>query len=105
MDELKVIILSGSCCNPALAATDSKVESRIRQIAEEEGLKVMVNTIKISSVAFGGLGMGKENSDAVRSLISSKGMSVLPIVFINNKIAFYGGMPTADFIREKIREK
>jgi hypothetical protein len=105
METLNVVILSGSCCNPILAGVDSKVEKRVQEIAKDEGLEVVIKTITISSIAFGGLGMGKENGDAVRSLISSKGMSVLPIVFFNNKIAFYGGMPTENVIREKIRAR
>lgn len=102
MEILNVVILSGSCCNPLVAITDKKVEKRVREIANEAGIEVQFSTIKISDIAFTGLGMGKENSDAVRSLISSKGMSVLPIVFFNNKIAFYGGVPSVNVICEKM---
>jgi hypothetical protein len=105
MDVLNVVILSGSCCNPILASTDSKVEERIREIAKEEKIDVKVKLIKISNIAFGGLGMGKANSEAVRSLFSSKGISALPIVFFNNEIAFYGGIPSASVIREKMVKK
>jgi len=102
MKELNVIILSGSCCSPQFAALDEKVQTRIKEIAGIRNLKTNISIVSISSAAFGGIGLSKDIDKEVRDLITTKGMSVLPITFFNGSIAFYGGLPSIEFIEEKM---
>jgi len=105
METVNVIILSGSCCNPQLATLDEKVQVRINEIASKKQIQVNMSVVPISSAAFGGIGLSKEADKAVRELIASKGMSILPIVFFDGSIAFYGGLASANLIEEKICSK
>jgi len=102
METVNVIILSGSCCNPQLATLDEKVQARINEIASKKQIQVNMFVVSISSAAFGGIGLSKEVDKTVRELIASKGMSVLPIVFFDGSIAFYGGLASANLIEEKM---
>lgn len=99
---VNVVILSGSCCYPQLAKLDDKVQARIKEIADRKQLQLNIKVITISSAAFSGLGLGKEIGDTVRRLMSSKGMSVLPVVIFNTEIAFYGGLASIGLIEEKL---
>lgn len=102
MKAVNVIILSGSCCNPQLVSLDEKIQTRIKEVADSTKIQININIVTISSAAFGGLGLGKDVGDAVRTLMASKGMSVLPIVIFNSTIAFYGGLAAAELIEEKL---
>jgi len=99
---IAIVILSGSCCNPSLASVDEKVKNRIEELATKKQLTIDIKVVSIASVAMGGLGLGKDIGDAVRSLISEKGMSVLPIIIFDTTIAFYGGLASVELIEEKL---
>ena len=102
MKGVNVIILSGSCCNPQLAALDEKVQTRVKEIADNKQLQANISVVPISSATFGSIGVSKEVDKTVRELIATKGMSVLPIVFFDGSIAFYGGLASVKLIEEKM---
>jgi len=102
MKTVNIIILSGACCNPQLAGLDEKVITRIKEIADKKQIQFDASIVSISSAAFGGLNVGKEIGKTVRKLVTSKGMSVLPIIIFNNMIAFYGGLASVELIEEKL---
>jgi len=105
MKTTNVIILSGACCNPSFAFVDEKIQTRITKLAEKNGLQVSVSIVTISTAAFGGVaGVSKETDEFIRSLITDKGMSVLPVVIFDDNVAFYGGLASSDLIGEKLRE-
>jgi len=102
---VNAIILSGSCCNPSLAAIDDKIQTRIMTLAEKSNYQVNISTVTISAAAFGGLaGVSKEVDKSIRKMISGKGMSVLPVVLFSGNIAFYGGLASAALIEAKLKE-
>jgi len=103
MKTINVIILSGACCNPKLTDLDNKIRERITEIAKNKNLQPSIKVLAATS-SMGGLGLGKEIDDAVLGLIKSRGMNVLPVVIINGKIAFYGGLASASLIEDKINE-
>lgn len=102
MKTVNVIILSGSCCSPNLASLDGKVDARIKEVAEKFRVQVNIELVTISAAAVGGLGLCKEVDGKIRSLISDKGISVLPVVLFNGIIAFYGGLASAALVEEKL---
>ena len=102
MKTVSVIILSGSCCSPSLAGLDGKVQARIKEVAEKLQVQVNIELVTISAAAVGGLGLCKEVDGTIRSLISDKGMSVLPVVLFNGAIAFYGGLASVALVEEKL---
>lgn len=104
MKELQIVIVSGSCCNPALAGVDDKVKARVQQVANEFNVPIDIRLITISSAAFGGLGLGKQTGDAIKSLLSEKGLGILPIILFNGMIAFYGGVASAELVKQKMLE-
>jgi len=102
--KVNVVILSGSCCNPSLANVDDKIQTRVKELAEKSELEVNISVVSISAAAFGGVaGVSKEVDESIRRLIANKGMSVLPVVIFNGKVAFYGGLASAVLIEEKLR--
>ena len=101
---VNVVILSGSCCNPSLAGLDEKIQARVKGIAEEIQLQIRTSVVSISIAAFGGTGLSKEVDKTIRELVAEKGMSVLPVVIFDDKIAFYGGLASAELIEKKLGE-
>ena len=105
MKMINVVILSGSCCNPSLVSVDEKIQARIKELAEKIKAQVNISIVSISAAAFGGvIGLSKEVDNSIRSLISDKGMSVLPVIIFDGNVAFYGGLASAVLIEEKLKE-
>ena len=102
MKTVRVVILSGACCNPKFASLDEKIQGRIKELADKKQLQVNISAVSISSAAVAGLGLGKKVDEETKSLITAKGMSVLPIVIFDDTIVFYGGLASAKLIEEKL---
>jgi len=101
---INVIILSGTCCNPSLASVDEKIQTQIKEIAKKGEIQVNISIITISAAAFGGIaGVSRGVDTFIRSLISDKGMSILPVVLFDGKVAFYGGLASVTLIEEKLK--
>ena len=104
MKTVNAIILSGACCNPGLSGLDEKIQARINEVAAKIQVQSNISVIPISTAAFGGLGLSKEIDETIRGLIAAKGMSILPVVILNGKIAFYGGLASSDMIENVMQE-
>lgn len=102
MSRHSVIILSGSCCNPHLAAADELIKADVSGIANELGTDVVVRVVGVSSLLLGGTGMGAALDDEVRRILRERGFGALPIVVVDGAISFWGQRPTAESLKARL---
>jgi hypothetical protein len=102
--DVPIVILSGACCNAAFASIDHLAETRLRQVAEDMGLNLVIKTVTLTSVALGGLGLGKQLGEQVRTLLQSNGLGVLPMIFMSGKLVFHTGVPAIPLIRKAFED-
>lgn len=84
----EILMITGSCCIPWMAATEARVESYVRRIALAVGLAVSVRKISLSSLPHDG-----RFQQIRRQLIdtyNASGEIALPLIFINGALASYG---------------
>lgn len=98
-----ILIITGGCCHPQLAAEEAEVEKNVIVAVRGGGSKSAVRKIALADVK---KVMGKLDTritDTIGGLISKQGSAaVLPLVLINGNLAFYGGVPTTDQLARKL---
>ncbi|MBU4361589.1 hypothetical protein KJ813_02860 [bacterium] len=82
--KLNIIIISGTCCNPAMASLDKQARSAIEKTASETGISVEIKVIPATSAFFGGI------PKDVRDKLLASGGAGLPVILINGKAVSYG---------------
>lgn len=97
---MEIVILSGACCIPSLAASDKHMEKNIQEALERSGINAKIRTITLSSVL-----QGKdlvEQQGQVNALFQKHGVKFAPALLIDGKLQFMGGVPTTDQIQTKL---
>lgn len=47
----------------------------------------------------------KQLIQSVVTLFQANGLSIFPLLIINGRVAFYGGIPTAEMIQERLEKQ
>jgi hypothetical protein len=107
-----VSILSASCCDPSSAPKDEELKRNVNAAMEKlnQCEPVCFETITGAQAGIRGLS-GKLDTkqqrlvDTVIQLFQTQGMSVFPMLIVDGRIAYYGGVPTVGMISEKLRAR
>lgn len=116
-DQLRSLLRAGSvgvvsarCCAPMSADADEKMLAAANAALRQQGRQGDCLLISITDAqrALPGISAGLAPGEQrlvtqIQSLVASQGFSVFPLLVIDQKIAFYGGLPTADMVLDKLR--
>lgn len=109
LKEDAVAIISASCCAPMAGEKDEALKNNIVTALQETGRDGGYSFISITDAqrALPKLNGELQPSEQrlvsqIQMLVSSQGFSIFPILVIDRKVAFYGGIPTAVMIKEKL---
>lgn len=91
-----VLLISGTCCYPGLAAVDTQAEQVIHQALAETGISGQAHTLLASSALQGGI--PDDILEQLRSALKPVNLMRLPAVFIAGKLLGFG-VPTLDAIK------
>ncbi len=94
--EVLVLLISGTCCYPGLAAVDAQAEQVIRQALAETGIPGRVHTLLASSALQGGIPV--DILEQLQNALKPLNLMRLPAVFINRKL-FGFGVPELDAVK------
>lgn len=86
--EVLVLLISGTCCYPGLAAVDAQAEQIIRQALAETAIPGQVHTLLASSALQGGI--PADILEQLRSALKPVNLMRLPAVFVNRKLFGFG---------------
>lgn len=102
-------VLSSSCCAPTSAANDEAIISNTMAVMRECGRSQDIPVISITDAqkVLGRIEKTLEPAEQrlvaeIRSLFTTHGFNIFPILVFDRKIIFYGGLPTVEMIRAKI---
>ncbi len=103
-------IVSAKCCSPLASQSDEKLKNNVDIALKNSGSNISVMTISItdarkalSKIKSGDLEPSEHRLvEQIQSLVSTQGFNIFPILIINRKIAFYGGIPEPEKIEKKL---
>lgn len=103
-------IISASCCAPLAAKQDDILRANVEIALEETGAALPVTLISITEaqkaltrVKNGELEPSEYRLvEQIQSLVATQGLSIFPILIVNRKLAFYGGVPGPEKIVSKL---
>ena len=98
-EEAVVLIVSGTCCFPQLAALDQQARQIIDQALKETGVPAQVRTVTASSAVRGAIPFEVLQSTGLASEVSN--IMRLPAVLINNRLISFG-VPKLDAIKNAL---
>jgi hypothetical protein len=105
-----VAVVSAACCDAMSTPKDAELAGNLASALERENLQ--------RPVAFGTLtgtreqlrdagstldGAGLDFRNQLGALFQTQGLAAFPLLLIDGRIAFYGGVPSIDAIAEKLR--
>jgi len=112
LDKNNVGILSAACCDSTAAPKDEVLKQNLLQAMEQAGdaRPVVVETITsaqqhlraLESQADAGQ---KQLIQSVVALFQANGLSIFPLLIVNGRVAYYGGVPSVEMIRERLQKQ
>ncbi|HEY9756201.1 MAG TPA: thioredoxin family protein [Oculatellaceae cyanobacterium] len=100
-NNLKITILTASCCNPGLKPMDEQYSARVKQALDKINAQAKIETVTATEVYY-----GKKVGDQtkLKPLFEKYGMDALPALFVNEELALYGGLPSLEKLTEVIQK-
>ncbi len=83
-----VVIISGSCCIPGMAAFDEQARRVVDQAIAESGVAAQVKVMPVTTAYAGGA--PREVMAKLISSFNNAGQVALPVVLINGKAVSFG---------------
>lgn len=104
-------VLSASCCAPMAAKDDDTLVENLRTALATVGEADDVPVINITEAQKVVRQIRNDLSpdqqrviQQIEGMVASQGFSVFPVLLIEGKVAFYGGVPTPEMIIEKLKQ-
>lgn len=107
-----VSILSASCCDASAAPKEQALK---RNVAEAMRRLKQQGSIHIETITGAQKGLrnlaGELASDqrrlveTVTQLFQTEGLTVFPMLIVDGRVVYYGGVPSVDMIEEKLRSR
>lgn len=106
----KIGILSASCCDASTQSKDEQLASNLSAAMERAGIERQVVFSTITATRQQLRDLGTQVGDDVKTfkenlagLFQGQGLAAFPMLLLNGKIAFYGGVPSVDMIAQKLQ--
>lgn len=112
LEASNVGVLSAACCDSTAAAKDQALMANLQQAMQAEGDQRAVIFETITSAqkhirtlqAVAGAEQHKLIGGVV-ALFQANGLSIFPLLIIDGRVAYYGGAPTVEAIRERLQAR
>jgi hypothetical protein len=112
LDKNNIGILSAACCDATAGPKDEALKDSLRQAMERTGDRraVVVETITSAQQHMRALEAQADLGQKlliqnVVTLFQANGLSIFPLLIINGRVAFYGGVPTLDLIEQRLQRQ
>lgn len=112
LDKNNIGILSAACCDSTAGPKDEALKVSVRQAMENTGDRraVVVETITSAQQHMRALEAQADLGQKlliqnVVTLFQANGLSIFPLLIINGRVAFYGGVPTIASIEQRLQRQ
>lgn len=87
---INIVIVTGSCCIPGMAALDEEAIKTVQRAVAETGVQTNIKLLPVTKAMFGGV--PKDVYNKVMGEYKSSGRIGLPAILINGKLVTYGAI-------------
>lgn len=112
LDKNNVGILSAACCDSTAGPKDEDLKQNLLKAMEQAGDQraVIVETITSAQQHMRTLESQADASQKqliqnVVALFQANGLSIFPLLIVNGRVAYYGGVPSVEMIQEKLQKQ
>lgn len=112
LDRKNIGILSAACCDSTAGPKDEALKDSLRQAMERtgDGRAVVVSTITSAQQHMRALEAQADLGQKlliqnVTTLFHAHGLSIFPLLIINGRVAFYGGVPPIGDIEQRLQRQ
>ena len=99
---MKIVVASLSCCNPAARPHDQRLVERIKEALGKTGIEARVELLMAAEVASG---LKESQVKELAPLLQKYGTAIAPMMFIDDELVLYGGVPPVEKLVEVIQKK
>ncbi len=96
-NKLRLTIFSAACCQPQTAVHDRRYIELIRRVLKETGMEADIDLITATEAR---ISISYYFIAEIHPLYQKYGPAVAPALFINEKLTLFGGVPTAEKLKE-----
>ncbi len=108
----KIGILTASCCDHTMQAKDQELLFNLSTAMKNASIERQIVCATITSARQQFQDLGSQVGDDMNSfkeslngLFQGQGLAAFPMLLIEGKIAFYGGVPSVELISDKLKYK
>lgn len=112
LEATNIGVLSAACCDTTAGAKDQALLSNLQQALQAEGDQraVVFETITSAQKHMRTLQAvaGPEQQKLIArvvALFQANGLSIFPLLIIDGRVAYYGGAPSVEAIRERLQSR
>jgi hypothetical protein len=112
LDKNNVGILSAACCDSTAGQKDEGLKQNLLKAMELTGdtRPVIVETITSAQQHMRTLESQadadqKKLIQSVVALFQANGLSIFPLLIVNGRVAYYGGVPSVEMIQEQLQKQ
>lgn len=112
LDKNNIGILSAACCDSTAGPKDEGLKKNLLDAMEKAGDKraVIVETITSAQKHMRALESQADTSQKqliqnVVALFQANGLGIFPLLIVNGRVAYYGGVPSAEMILERLQKQ
>jgi len=92
----KIVMVSGSCCDPSLARVEKDLEKRIREMVVELEIDAEISVVSLGSVLAGDAPVAQDQATLLQALFQKYGARMAPTGLVGRRVLFAGGAPDSD---------
>jgi hypothetical protein len=112
LDKNNIGILSAACCDATAGPKDEGLKKNLQQAMAQSNDRraVVIETITAAQQHLRALEAQaslsqKQLIQNVVALFQANGLGIFPLLIINGRVAYYGGVPSAEMILERLHKQ
>jgi hypothetical protein len=112
LDKNNIGVLSAACCDATAGPKDEGLKKNLLDAMQQCGdsRPVIVETITAAQSHLRALELQADDGQKrliqnVIALFQANGLSIFPLLIINGRVAYYGGVPSAEMIAERLQQQ
>lgn len=99
--KIRLTLLSFSCCHPKMAVYDKQYVDRIHEAIKSTGIEAEIDLVTVTEAQ---MSLRYMFMAEIQPMFQKYGSAVAPALFVDEKLALFGGVPTLEKLEEVLRK-
>lgn len=101
-EAFEIVMVSGACCSPSLAAVEKELEKQLRQTIEQVGLPAEVRIVSLGAILAHKASLSAEQEQLIHAMFQKYGARFAPAGLVDKQVLFAGSAPTPSKLKELV---